>query len=182
MKLSISAPVALAAALLAGATQASTPVVVNLIGVTGGTFAGGISHTVSAAGSFEDIYTLGSNTGLVSVNGTLSTQILNSGSADIDISSVTLNGVSFSQALIPFRGNPDGREQYALPVTQFSGPLTLVVKGTLLAGNNGSTIGAYTANFSVAPVASPVPEPETYALFAAGLAAVGFIARRRRSV
>lgn len=39
----------------------------------------------------------------------------------------------------------------------------------------GSSGGAYTFIAS----ASPVPEPETYALFLAGLAAVSFVARRR---
>ncbi|MFG6466479.1 FxDxF family PEP-CTERM protein [Roseateles sp. BYS87W] len=38
--------------------------------------------------------------------------------------------------------------------------------------------GAYSLNSSA--VAAPVPEPETYALFAAGLGMVGFIASRRR--
>jgi hypothetical protein len=180
MKTSIAASVALATVLIAGAAQASTPIVVDLIGTTGGTLSAGISHTISTAGSFEDTYTLAGYDGLSSVNGTLSTLILNSGSSDIDISSVTLNGASFSQSLIAYRGNSDGRELYALPATGFAGTLTLVVKGTLVAGSNGSSVGTYSASFRVTPT-SPVPEPETYALFAAGLAAVGFVARRRRS-
>ncbi|KQY86942.1 MULTISPECIES: FxDxF family PEP-CTERM protein [Roseateles] len=179
MKTSIAASVALAA-LFTGAAQASTPIVVDLIGSTGGTLSAGISHTISTAGSFEDIYTLTGYNGPSSVNGALSTLILNSGSSDIDISSVTLNGASFSQSLIAYRGNPDGRELYALPASSFNGALTLVVKGTLVAGHNGSSVGTYSASFRVTPT-SPVPEPQTYALFAAGLAAVAFVARRRRS-
>jgi hypothetical protein len=44
--------------------------------------------------------------------------------------------------------------------------------------NNSSAIDAFeTANYSV----TPVPEPQTYALLLAGLGAVGFITRRRKS-
>lgn len=180
MNTPILSTVALAAALLTGAAQASAPIAVDLIGAAGGTLSAGISHTLSTAGSFEDVYLLTGYTGQSSVNGTLGTLILNSGSSDIDIASVTLNGVSFSQSLMLYRGNPDGREVYALPATDFSGPLTLVVKGTLFAGNNGNSVGTYSASFRVTPLTSPVPEPETYALFLAGLAAVGYVARRRR--
>jgi hypothetical protein len=42
-----------------------------------------------------------------------------------------------------------------------------------------SAPAAYSINSAATAVAAPVPEPETYALFAAGLAVVGFVAVRR---
>lgn len=50
-----------------------------------------------------------------------------------------------------------------------------VVSGNATGLGGGNLSGAYTMIAS----ASPVPEPETYALFLAGLAAIGFVARRR---
>lgn len=44
-------------------------------------------------------------------------------------------------------------------------------------GSSGAKAGAYTLTAAIAAV----PEPETYALFLAGLGAVGFLAARRRS-
>jgi hypothetical protein len=173
--------VALTTALLAGSAQAAALSTVNLTGSTGGTLSAGISHTLSGAGSFEDTYLLDGYSGQSLVNGTLSTLILKATGPDIDISSVTLNGVSFSQHLTPYLGNPDGRELYALPATSFSGQLTLVVKGVLVAGRDGNSVGTYSANFRVTP-AAPVPEPQTYALFASGVMVVGFLASRRRRV
>ncbi len=43
------------------------------------------------------------------------------------------------------------------------------------------TIDSFSSSVSGTFSASPVPEPETYALFMAGLAAVGFVARRRKT-
>lgn len=42
----------------------------------------------------------------------------------------------------------------------------------------GGAVG--TVNYAIASTAAPVPEPETYALLAAGLGIVGFVASRRR--
>jgi PEP-CTERM motif len=57
--------------------------------------------------------------------------------------------------------------------TSISGalPWTLTIKGTT------DGLGSYGGQLSV----TPVPEPETYALMLAGLGAIGFMARRRRS-
>lgn len=52
-----------------------------------------------------------------------------------------------------------------------AGMYSLTVKGTGVTGGSAS----YGGNI----VATPVPEPETYAMMLAGLVAVGFLARRR---
>jgi len=46
----------------------------------------------------------------------------------------------------------------------------------------GSFGGLYTLTSTLPPVAAPIPEPGTYAMLLAGLGAVGFMARRRKSI
>jgi hypothetical protein len=45
---------------------------------------------------------------------------------------------------------------------------------------SGLVAGAPAGYYTFTAVAAPVPEPETYALMLAGIAAVGFVAMRRR--
>jgi hypothetical protein len=45
---------------------------------------------------------------------------------------------------------------------------------------SGTTVGGQ-ASYGGNIVATPVPEPETYAMLLAGLGVVGFLARRRQS-
>jgi hypothetical protein len=96
---------------------------------------------------------------------------------DFDFSFSGFNINLFAPAAITFDG-------MVVP-TVVTGPLTAgLLSGTL-------TVGASPVTFALAGTASPggayvgilnvtpVPEPETYALFAAGLAAMGFMLRRR---
>ena len=46
---------------------------------------------------------------------------------------------------------------------------------------NGGDNDGYADNLSFVMTSAPVPEPETYALFAAGLGLLGFVARRRKA-
>ena len=57
--------------------------------------------------------------------------------------------------------------------------------GTLLAGSyhfelSGATSGSLGGQYTFNAVTTPVPEPETYAMFLAGLGLIGAIARRRK--
>lgn len=82
---------------------------------------------------------------------------------DLNLSSFTVNNPPISVKTQVLAGN----SQFG-PGTSFS----LVVSG--VAGEGGASYGGNI-------VAVPVPEPETYAMMLAGLGALGFLARRRKS-
>ena len=75
-------------------------------------------------------------------------------------------------------------ENYTSPTNFGSGTIGSTFTATLAAGDYFYTVkgvGAAGSTYALKSVVAAVPEPETYALFLAGLGAVGFLAARRRS-
>jgi len=159
-----------------GSAMAATTDVTLKADAAGVNLTAGISKSFSKAGFFEDIYTFSSFSGMAFVNGTISS-LATRQTGDIDFQSVVLNGVSFDLTKKAAGSNPDGDEFARLVDASFGPQLTLVVKG--YAGGSLAAGAAIAATYSGTVNITPVPEPQSYALLLAGLAAVGFVARRR---
>jgi hypothetical protein len=88
------------------------------------------------------------------------------------VTAVSMPGLVFAYSEIPV-GSSKQLNYDAGPVGSFlaAGSYSVTVEGVALSKNAGVT-----ANL----ILTPVPEPGTYALMLAGLAAVGFVASRRR--
>lgn len=98
---------------------------------------------------------------------------------NIDLTSITLSGGSLAQSI---SDTSTGSFSFS---SLLAGAYQLVVMGNV-SGRNGGFLGGgwvgYTgalATTAAAGVTPPVPEPETYAMLAIGLLAVGSVMRKR---
>lgn len=132
------------------------------------------------AGSFTDTFELGSFAQAVVADGNLST--INFGLAfNVDFAWARLsNGVTtVHYAFLPEDGF--GFEDGEMAPSLFAAglPLTLTVQGIAAPGQLAGSLASASYSGNVNFAATPVPEPTAAALLLAGLAAVGWLTRRR---
>lgn len=116
------------------------------------------------AGAFTDIFVFNPAVGASFANAVIQSVSL-FGSADLNLTSVSLNGNPLS--LIPSGGYEFG----LLTPVPVSGVLTMTVIGTTLTPS-----ASYSGDINVIAV----PEPETYGMLLAGLGILGLLARRQK--
>jgi len=148
--------------LAASASFAATTVNLTQDAVNTNKYTGGF--TVTHTGAFTDTFTFSPTLPSSVVSASL-ISIGFSNADNIDFTSVTLNGYALKIV--------NGIVDTAITSSQLNltGPLTLSVSG--LSGTGAS----YSGTINV----TAVPEPETFAMLGAGLALVGFAARRRKA-
>lgn len=168
------AAVALAlAATTAGAASQNQSQNLTLVGSPSTGYTAATSNTHLEAGSFEDSFHFKASSpslfefSLVTMGASADQQIT--------FSSVWLNGTQLSLTAVPGSTGVT----YGNLSTPLSGDLVLTVKGYA-----GGTLGAgspvaatYSSTFNLAPA---VPEPQSYALFIAGLGLMALMLNRRR--
>lgn len=151
-------------------------------------------------GANNSLYTINPNTGLATLRGNGGVPYSSSGDLAIVNGNLLLSsGLPAADTLLRLNASngvatavgpmgisqvfglasPNGNDLYAVAGTQvFSvNPLTGATSNPRSYAGQGLTLAYGTAFFGEA---APIPELQTYAMFAAGLAVVAFVARRRR--
>ena len=97
---------------------------------------------------------------------------------DIDVTSVSLSGSSLANTITD---NTPGTFSFS---NLLAGTYQLIVSGNVTASDfsrySDGTVGYVGVMATSRSMAAPVPEPETYAMLALGLAIVGFTAKKKR--
>ena len=138
------------------------------LGVVGGAwswFGNSFGNTLS---SFTDHYTFDLDSMSGVVGGTIELDL--GRLFNLDVASVSLSGGGLSSALVD-QDLSDGFSFGSL----LAGSYTLTVNGSVPGAYGGGYVGVLHS------IASPAPEPATYAMAALGLRGIGFAARRRNS-
>ena len=166
--------IAAAAALVCGA-QAALAADLNVThNLSGGAF---FMFVGKSAGAFTDTYTFNLNT-LSTASFTIDELVL-TGFTNIDWADTDAATLSGGGLLSPLVLGEDGLDSsFSFNNVLVTGSVTLVLKGVALGSGIPDVISPGT--YSIAAVAAPIPEPETYALMLGGLGLIGFMAARRR--
>jgi hypothetical protein len=132
-----------------------------------------IGVSLTPVGAFDDTYLFSVLTDQV----TFSTAVAN------NLTSVL--GIEGGKVSLYKTGGPTNTLQGTFDFNGLTGNISHAF-GTLSAGNyvydvTGTGTGSMGGFYSVTSTVSAVPEPQSYALFLGGLAAVGFLIRRRQS-
>lgn len=119
-------------------------------------------------GAFTDTINFTGGPSFADASGSLTTIALSAGNNDINFTSASLNGVAYTLS-------PSGVFEFgSVMTTNLAGPFVVTVTGVANLGSGDSASYSGTLNVMA------VPEPQTYALMLAGLAAIGFVAARSR--
>ena len=157
-------------AMAASMASASTPIVLTFNGID--QWSGSFAALTSGATNFSlDLTALAGSWTSINLSSAISANF--SGASGYDVTAVTFDGNAFTPVANVSIPGVFGVDAWTYQATNIAaGPHTLVVTGNLIGGTVGFT-------GSVNIQAQPVPEPESYALMLAGLAAIGLVVRRR---